>query len=542
VEKPKNLHRKKQLIGYWGIYTLLVKQYFCLNLVMMRPIIQLFGQVLAPIAHRFHQALDDPQSTQISVQHDICDRLIKSEYGKALGIGSVTDWQQIPIVDYDTLAPWIGNPQNRKSQQIGLTPETILFYEKTSGSSGAVKWIPYTQSLRRSFNQMFCVWAHDLINNGPEFSTGKIYACISPQLTTNHSQSLQDDLDYLDGWLRWFLRPWLVMPKELNRLRNPEEFKHQLALALLQAQKLETISIWSPSFLQVHLKYIQENQELLHTEIQGRISRDRLQLLKQNHIPWRQLWPDLKLISCWDSANAADQAKGLRLEFPGVLIQGKGLLATEAPMTIPLIAAQGYVPVLDEVFFEFEDDKSCVYKLHELSIGKEYTIILSQKGGLYRYRIGDRVRVTHFYRQTPCLEFIGRDQTISDLVGEKLQATFVHNALNSLNLQGTNFKSLVPIANPTHYVLLLDAATETPEIIAQKLDEALSQSHHYYRARSLGQLAPPEVLISPQIPEILALHRAHSGSIWGGIKHPILASSPMSMEILQKIKLGTSDD
>lgn len=440
----------------------------------------------------------------------------------------------MPIVDYDALAPWILGHQKR--QQIPLTTEPILFYEKTSGSSGAIKWIPYTLSLRRSFNQMFCVWAYDLIKHGPRFSTGKIYACISPQLNVTDSTSLQDDLDYLDGWLRWLLRPWLVMPTNLNRLHNAQEFKHQLALALLQSEKLEIISIWSPSFLQVHLKYIQENQALLQQELHNKISRKRLQLLGENPIPWTQLWTDLKLISCWDSANAADQAKGLRSQFPGVLLQGKGLLATEAPMTIPLIAAGGYVPVLDEVFFEFEDNSGSVYRLHELQQGEEYTIILSQKGGLYRYRIGDRIRVTHYYRQTPCLEFLGRHQAVSDLVGEKLQSNFVHDALHSMNLPEGCFKSLVSLAEPAQYILLLDSAPATPEILAQQLDEVLSQSYHYQRARSLGQLAPPQVIISPQIPEILALHRLRTGSIWGGIKHPILATSPISTELLQELQ------
>jgi hypothetical protein len=500
----------------------------------MRPIIQLFGQVLAPIARRFHQALEYPQATQISVQREIGDRLIASEYGKALGINSITDWQRVPIVDYDALQPWILGHEKR--QQIPLTPEPILFYEKTSGSSGAVKWIPYTQSLRRSFNQMFCVWAHDLIMQGPKFSTGKLYACISPQLNVSDADSLQDDLDYLDGWLRWFLRPWLVIPEGLNRLGDLQQFKHQLALALLQAEKLEIISVWSPSFLQVHLKYIQENQALLQAELHHRISNDRLQLLSADSIPWMQLWSNLKLISCWDSANAADQAQGLRSQFPGVLVQGKGLLATEAPMTIPLIAAQGYVPVLDQVFFEFEDATGSLHSLDKLTTGKEYTIILSQKGGLYRYRIGDRVRVTHWYQQTPCLEFLGRHQAVSDLVGEKLHEAFVHDALTHINLQGSNFYSLVPVAHPPHYLLLLDAAPQTPDVIAQQLDHALSQSHHYHRARSLGQLTHPQVLIYNQIAQVLALHRARQGSVWGGIKHPVLATSPISMELLQELQ------
>lgn len=507
----------------------------------MRQIIQLFGKIIEPTTKRFYRALDRHQLTQEVVQREICDRLIKSEYGKSLNIQSVADWQRVPIVDYDNLKPWILGKENERRRRIPLTPERILFYEKTSGSTGAVKWIPYTRSLRKSFNQMFCIWAYDLIQNGPIFSTGKLYACISPQLNLPDFQqentlSLQDDLDYLDSWLRWVLRPWLVMPKNLKHLHNPNSFKHQLSLALLQAEDLEIISIWSPSFLQIHLKYIQDNQELFQKELSGKISPQRLKILSEPQINWQQLWSDLKLISCWDAVNAADGAQELRSQFPQVLVQGKGLLATEAPMTIPLIEANGYVPLINEVFFEFEDDQGEIYKLDELSINQEYTIILSQKGGLYRYRIGDRVRVTSIYHQTPCLEFLGRDKAISDLVGEKLQENFVCHTLEKLNLPETNFKTLMPVTNPPHYILLLDRAKETPETLAKNLDIALAKSPQYQRARLLEQLAPPEVLISPQIPELLAWNSVRSGTIWGGIKYPILTTKPLNAEFLARLK------
>lgn len=508
----------------------------------MRQLIQLFGQLLAPTAKGFYRALDRPKLTQKLVRQEICDRLMQSEYGKSLKISSVADWQRVPIVDYDKLEPWILGEQNCQRDRIPLTPEPILFYEKTSGSSGAVKWIPYTRSLRKSFNQMFCVWAHDLIQNGPKFSTGKLYACISPQLDAPDARSqksliLQDDLNYLDGWLRWLLFPWLVMPEKLDLPPDIHRFKHQLSRALLQAETLEIISIWSPSFLQIHLNYIQQNQELLREQLQGKVSHQRLQLLAEPQIPWSQVWSNLKLISCWDAANSADGARGLRSQFPDVLVQGKGLLATEAPMTIPLIEAEGYVPVLDEVFFEFEDDKGCLHELHELSIGQAYTIILSQKGGLYRYRIGDRIRATRMYRQTPCLEFLGRHETISDLVGEKLEESFARHVLERLHLQETCFKSLVPVANPPRYILLLDRTTETPEILAHHLDRLLSESTQYRRARALDQLAPPQVFVSPEIPELLALYRVRSGSIWGGIKHPILATKPIESALFDELKL-----
>jgi hypothetical protein len=508
----------------------------------MRRIIQLFGKIISPAASRFQQALRHPQRTQKLVQREIIARLINSTYGQALGINSIADWQRVPCVDYEDMIPWLKpTVQKDKYQKIPLTPEPILFFEKTSGSSGAMKLIPYTQSLRRSFNQMFCVWANDLIVNGPDFSTGKIYACISPKLNEADGQTLENDLDYLDTWLRYFLRPWLVLPDQLNNLTDVAAFKHQLALALLKAEDLEIISIWSPTFLQVHLKYIQENQHFLQAELQQKISLNRLKILQENPIPWELIWPNLKLISCWDSANAADQAQGLRSQFPKVLVQGKGLLATEAPLTIPLIKARGYVPVLDEVFFEFENDQGVILSLTELTIGQEYRLILSQKGGLYRYRIGDRICVTHYYQNTPCLEFLGRYQSVSDLVGEKLSETFVNNAVARLNLSSSNFKSLVPVAAPPHYLLLLDRAEEAPALIAQKLDSILSESYHYQRARQLGQLEAPEVFISEQIPELLISYHIRAGSIWGGIKHPVLAKSPPNTELLEYLRKMYND-
>jgi GH3 auxin-responsive promoter len=492
--------------------------------------IKLFGQLLAPSSRRFQKALLNPQTAQQKVQVSIVQRLIQSEYGKCLGIKSVADWLQIPIVEYHDLENWI---HLQPSKNPLLTPEPIIFYEKTSGSRSAAKLIPYTKSLRSSFNQMFCVWAYDLIAHGPRFSTGKIYFCISPQFGDVDLVGLQDDSEYLDGWLRWLLSPFFVFPGS-NRWRDAEEFKKRLSQALLVAENLEIISIWSPSFLRIILDYIQTHQQQLSLELANRISPSRTQLLLQPEIPWMRLWSQLKLISCWDSANAADSASLLRSLFPQVLIQGKGLLATEAPMTIPLIAAKGCVPVLDEVFFEFEDEAGKIFYLHEIAIGGVYEVILSQKGGLYRYRIGDRVRVTHFYLKTPCLEFIGRKAMISDLVGEKLHSEFVRDAVKSLNLQETSFQSLVPIKSPEHYVLLLDRVDKF-QAIAQQLDDALQESPHYRQARLLGQLQPVRLLVSSQIPEILTMYKMQSGK-WGDLKHEILVTTPIAPELLAKLE------
>jgi hypothetical protein len=496
--------------------------------VNYQPLIQLFGQVLTPAAHPFHRSLSNPEAAQHCIQQRIGDRLIASAYGQALGVRSIEDWQQVPIVEYTDLLPWIGLSPAKHCQ---LTPEPILFYERTSGTSGTAKLIPYTRSLRRSFNHAFCVWASDLIRHGPQFRTGKLYFCISPQFHgaahPSEPSGLANDSQYLDRWLQWVLRPfWVTVPQTGQSV---EAFKWQLALALLQAEDLEVISIWSPSFLTVMLDFIQTHREELRRSL--RISAQRDRFLQSPAIPWQQVWSNLKLISCWDSAMAADAAQGLRSQFPTVLVQGKGLLATEAPVTIPLLAANGYVPVLDQVFFEFEAEEGLVQRLHQVQVGKIYSLIVSQLGGLYRYRLGDRVQVTHLYQNTPCLEFAGRGSHTSDLVGEKLHITFVVEVLRQLQLTAT-FQTLVPTTQPCRYVLLLDQATASAEAIAQQLDRLLEQSPHYRHARLLGQLAAPQVIVSTQVSQWLTAQALQAGKTWGDVKHSQLHCQAIESTVL----------
>ena len=198
-------------------------------------------------------------------------------------------------------------------------------------------------------------------------------------------------------------------------------------------------------------------------------------------------------------------------------------------MTVPLTKAQyncvqGYLPLIDEVFFEFEEIKPDasrkIYLLHELEEGVEYHLIVSQKGGLYRYRMGDRVRVTRTYRNTPCLEFLGRSHAISDMVGEKLNSDFVAVVLDELPLGDASFKSLVPVLQPQpHYVLLLDRATQSADAIAHHLEAYLCSAHHYHHARLLGQLSSVQVIVVSDIAERVTQHHIQNGQCWGDLKH-----------------------
>lgn len=448
-----------------------------------------------PALFQQNRALEHPAQAQANVKSKILRSLARTEYGRNYGLGQHRDWDCLPIVTYDHLSPWV-EQQRESPQQPILTPETILFWEQTSGSSGPRKWIPYTPSLIRRFSEAFCIWAGDLLRHQLTLKTGRIYVCLSPQIGGEIAGI--DDTTYLSPWLRRLSQPFLVSVGRAFPDRS--SFRRDLAIALLTAADLEVMSLWSPSFLSLQLDYIQAYQQELKSILGDRLSPERQALLMESFIPWELIWPELKLISCWDRQFSAERAKSLQHYFPTVFIQGKGLLATEAPMTVPLIPAAGFVPLLNQVFFEFIAPNGQIYTIDQLEPDVEYEVVISPLGGFTRYRIGDRLKVSHYYQQTPCLEFVGRGDRVSDLVGEKLTEAFVEQIIQKLGLLNEGFCCLTPINNsPPYYCLYLSRSPHSPTAIAEQLENALQQSYHYRQARQFGQLEAAQIRIDPDI-------------------------------------------
>jgi hypothetical protein len=178
-----------------------------------------------------------------------------------------------------------------------------------------------------------------------------------------------------------------------------------------------------------------------------------------------------------------------------VAFQSKGLLATEGVITIPR-AGFGNVAATVSHFLEFLDDQGRPLLVHEVEHGTEYSVVMTTSGGLWRYRLGDRVRVTGFYRSTPLLEFVGKEEGVCDLRGEKLNPTFVGGVLRDLRLElllPAGFAMLVPSRAPqASYLLLLEQSA--PSVLARALDEKLRANPQYAYARDLGQLAAPRTM------------------------------------------------
>lgn len=494
-------------------------------------------------ADRFRSALEDPEASQARVLRALVGALAETLYGQAHDISADTRYEEfarrVPIVSYADLNPYLHMMEAGRTNV--LWPGRPCFWHLTSGSGGPAKSIPISGSLRQNFAHMAAVWLNDLLSRHYRPRTGRIFISVSPYT----DQGYPEDTAYLGTSLRLLINRFVVAPPALKQVRNAADFRLLLACILLGKEDLEAISIWSPSYLIALIELVSEHRQAIaeafangYLELGGvrhrlaGLSPIRRAALRHEAADWQAIWPGLQLISCWDSGTAAAGAARLRQLFPATLVQGKGLLATESPVTLPLADAVALVPWIQGVFFEFRGADGRIHRLHEIQDGGVYELIISPLGGFVRYDLGDKVQVTGRCGHTACLCFVGRADAISDLVGEKLPEEFVAQILRSHLDKGYGLLvPTVPAHATAHYTLLVD---DTAPAVAPTVEQALLGAHHYRLARSLGQLGPVRLARRRRLRELVLELRERSGLRWGHLKDRALVVDPEQAKRLLK--------
>ena len=481
----------------------------------------------APARYRLRHALENPQKVQKRVLRRVLEQNSSTAFGREHGLNkgmSVADVQNaVPARQFDEFRPWI--EKMKQGQPNGLCADPVMAFEKTSGSTAAAKYVPFTAGLRAEFQEAVRAWMGDLFQRHPAAMRGPAWWLVSPlrhprEVTQGGIPvGLPGDDEYL-GRCERRIASWLwAVPPSVGMVQDLDASLDWTLRFLLQEPELRLISVWNPSLLLILWRRLAENQEkFLHQLETGKgpegppsLSRklkampERVKDLRRRaEIAPSDVWPHLSIISSWADSEASGDAARTRALFPGAVLQPKGLLATEGVVTIPWEddAAAG-VPALNSHFLEFiELSNGAVRLVHELEEGREYEVLLTTSGGLWRYRLGDIVRVEGRAGVSPRLRWVGRCDDVCDLRGEKLNPQFV---ANTLQYHCEGFRMLAPHreADPPHYILFASGSCEAGDV-----DAALQANPHYAHARRVGQLGPIRIfIIRDQHPEEAYLRR-----------------------------------
>ncbi len=501
----------------------------------------------------FRRSLERPEATQARILRDILKRNQHSAWGRRHRFGalrSVEAFQEnAPLTTFDDYLDWIDRIQ--AGEEKVLTTEPVRRLVPSSGSTKACKLIPFTASGSEEFARAVGPWIVDMLRRDPSLRGGPAYWSVTPSgefqppARSGPPVGFAEDAEYLGGISTLLVNLTLATPRKLLAIPAGPRFRYLTLLYWLRTPELRLVSVWNPSFLTLLLEDLEDHWDALLRDVERGFTptstKEAALGSLRTAMPNRardlarlsaarpdRLWPRLGAVSSWTDGPAALALRGLESRWPGLPSVPKGLLATEAVVSLPF---QGHRPVaINSHFYEFLDPGGTPHLAHQLVDGEEYSVVVTTGAGLYRYRLHDRVRVEGFLKATPCVRFLGKEDHISDLFGEKLNANFVSEVvetlLNHFALKPT-FALLAPHEDHHRkmgYQLFLDQEGPLPSELESALENKLQLNPHYKHCVQLGQLQPARVLrVEPGAQSRFLEFESHSGKALGDIKPSYLS-------------------
>ena len=377
-------------------------------------------------------------------------------------------------------------------------PKDVILEEPTSGTTGGTKWIPYTEQLRREFMRAVNPWMASIYLRHPGLLLCTHYWSVSPytevrQPKNGPRRGFAEDREYLGPVRARLVAALFPVSAAVAEERDPERHMMKTARALAASRRLGLVSVWHPSAFLRLLDFMASNASDLTPDAHLRESLAARR--------FSDVWPRLKLISCWDAAFAAADADRIRRLFPDVEVEGKGLMATEGVVSFPWFGRRVAAVTSHNLSFEKVDAQSgepiagTAVGVEHVELGRLYGVVLMTGNGFTDYRLGDVVECVGFERKTPRLEFRYRAGGTVDLHGEKMHPAFAAEVIAKLEARygRARFATFSPCADLRGYRLLWE--TDGGSLpVAEVVEALLAENYHYAHAVNLRQLRPVEVV------------------------------------------------
>ncbi len=492
-------------------------------------------------AQLFLEGLEDPEATQETVllEKTLAPN-VDCEFGRAHGfdkIRSVAEYQRaVPIQTYDGFASAIKRIVNDGQQGI-LTKDRVKRFFMTSGSTSEPKYIPVTSRFIQTKSRAFGIYWAQVFGDHPQAKAGRMITNFSDSGTPGKTPGGIECGSESSFWAGVTRATQLtrepIIPKPVAQIKDADARYYALARILLE-ESFSVIMTLNPSTILLLFKKIQEFAEPLLRDIErGTLSIDapdvvaayvkdrypgnpqRAQALRSlgpDGLLAHRIWPELSLAICWRSPMLEPYLRLLGPHF-GQRVAGRDymMMASEGIMGVPLRdGGSGGVCGVGLHFYEFvpEDEierpNPTVLLPHQVEVGKTYVLILTNGSGLYRYNIGDVVRIAGFERKAPIIEFLHRAGRTCSLTGEKLtesQVTeAVEDAAREVNLCVEAFTVAPAPEGFPRYVAYLElreeALGEALSAFPKAFDAALDRHNiEYGSKRGSQRLAAPELWV-----------------------------------------------
>ncbi|XP_067869529.1 GH3 domain-containing protein isoform X2 [Heterodontus francisci] len=396
-----------------------------------------------------------------------------TEYGKLYRFSEITDRETFrslhPLTRYDHYKDYIERiVKGEENVLISVRPSVL---SRTSGISGSSATILSTRMTTNDFHQGFEVCFNSMLNVYPRIGNLQRTANFFYSSWSNSESRIPigpNSPSPLTSKLKLNIYSTPVAGFEITT--EPEaQYIHLLfalkdrSLGMLEAS-FASIVYHSFAFLQNKWEQFIEDIRLGRINAKLKITDDvRLKLQAQlkpdprraselaaefgsgfNGIA-RRVWPHLNLVLAVDSG--ANELYGSHLKgfyCEGVPIYSAVYAATEGLIGVnlwPEKEERQYLLCPQSMFFEcipvdlcHEEQPQTLF-LDEVKENELYELAVTNTSGLYRYRMGDIIKVVGFHNQCPVVEFKYRQSQMLNVRGEKItEETFYQTLLRAVKL------------------------------------------------------------------------------------------------------------
>lgn len=512
---------------------------------MMGRVRSLVGLPLTVRARRLAQAFFEQTERADEVQRDLLLRRVARHADSQFGrdhhfheIKTPADFRRrVPVRDYEGHEPYIDRVRKGDLNALFGAGTEVLMFAMTSGTTNRPKTIPVTREALADYREGWTIWgilafdAHfDRLRRGlkpilqlaSDWRETVTPAGIPCGAITGLTAQMQNPL----------VRLSYCMPVVGSRIKDVEA-KYYVALRHSVHRDLGATIAANPSTLLAIARLgDREKSTLIRDFADGTIDPKwdlpadvraalprttrwkrkavarRLEAIvnRTGRLLPRDYWPNLNFMANWTGGTMGAYLRGYPEVFGDRPVRDVGLIASEGRMTVPVEdgTAAGILDVRHH-YFEFipEDqddrDEPETVESADLIEGRNYFILLTTAGGLYRYRIHDLVRCVGFRGRAPLLEFLNKGAHISSLTGEKLSefqvVAAVNQAQSALGLRLASYLVVPTWAEPPHYTLLVEESDLTDngaaERLAAEVETCLNRVNlEYENRRSTLRLGP----------------------------------------------------
>jgi hypothetical protein len=527
----------------------------------------------------FDRAAADPGAAQQERLRQILSRNRDTAFGREhgfAGIRTVGEFQsRVPIRGYDEFAPWI--ERTLRGEAGVLTEEPVTFFGRTSGTTGAAKFIPVTASFVEEYRRGRRVWARQVAQAFPGLVRGSLLTVHSPRIE-GHTESgvpfgsitiaIGGSDASATGRGRLFAGLESI-PRDIFFVPDFDS-RYYLLLRLAVGMPVSLMAAVNPSTLLLLCRKLTEFGPALVRECHDGtlrdgidLSRDLLQKVRSHLRPRPEVaarierslaahgrvrpidvWSELCGLLCWTGGAAPFFLRQFPEWFGDLPVMDYGYAATEGNFSIVLEpgAAGGVVSLLGH-FLEFvpeserESRSPVALAADELESGRRYYVLVTAGNGLYRYDMNDVVEVIGRYRKTPVIRFCHKGQNVASITGEKLSESQVIEAVNRAQADASvpllGFCALVHLSQeiPRYLIAVEPSGPQSEDALralCRACDQRLQEANIEYRAKRESTRLGPALLalVRPGAFDRLRQQRVAAGAPDAHVKLPHLSSDP----------------